>query len=425
MRAMRVAPVENKYKWATMNQMEVTHNISLTNRMSGMPHDGIDPSGEEKLSLEDIMKRFLCEESLSLESATEIVQQAALVLRTEPNTLIINDSVVIVGDIQGQYYDLVKILAACGSPRTTKYLFLGNYIGNGGFNLECVLFLLAAKVAFPQFVYLIRGSNESKFMADVLHLGDECQQKYNKNLFTLLLSAFNCLPLAAVVLNKYFCVHSGLSPDVSHINDIALIHRFRHIPSRGAMCDLVWCEPDWDTDNLLYNNVEEASCRAYVPRVGSFETRPLFIKNKQRGFSYVFNFACAKRFVSANKLLCIIRSHEVQEMGFKLHRPHPNHLFPCLVSIFSAPNYCSSFGNKGAVLVLSKETMHFKQFELSPHPCVLPGLNAFSWSLPFLESNLMSIFLTLLSQPDSDLTADVGSEKSSNSSEAIETPGMQ
>lgn len=386
---------------------------------SAPPTNGVS-FGENKVSFEAVMREFLLEKQLSVECAADIVQQAALVLRTELNTLAINDDVIIVGDIQGQYYDLVKILATCGSPQSTRYLFLGNYTGNGGFNLECVLLLLAAKAAYPKFVYLLRGSNESKLMADVLRLGEECQQKYAKSLFTQLLSAFNCLPLAAVVMKKYFCVHSGLSPDVSHINDIALIHRFRHIPTRGAMCDLVWSEPDWDTDNMLYNNLDEASGETYVPRVGSFETRPLFIKNKQRGFSYVFNFACAKRFVSANNLLCIIRSHEVQDLGFKLYRPHPNHLFPCLVSIFSAPNYCSNFGNKGAVLMLTKGVLDFKQFEPAPHPCVFPGMNAFSWSLPFLESNLMSIFLTLLSRPDSDLSPDDSSEKDSSTAEATE-----
>ncbi|TPP48317.1 Calcineurin-like phosphoesterase family protein [Leishmania donovani] len=283
-----------------------------------------------KLSLENIMLQFLCGEQLRLEYAMEIVQQAALVLRTEPNTLSINDTVVVVGDIQGQYYDLVKILAACGSLDTTKYLFLGNYIGNGGFNLECILFLLAAKVAHPHSIFLIRGSNESKFMADVLQLGKECQLKYSSTLLPQILSAFNCLPLAAIIRKKFFCVHSGLSPDVSHVDDIALIHRFRHIPTRGAMCDMVWSEPDWDTNNQLYNNVEEPSGETYVPRLGLFETRPLFITNKQRGLSYVFNFACAKRFVSANNLLCIIRAHEVHELGFKLYRPHPNHLAEAL-----------------------------------------------------------------------------------------------
>ncbi|KAG5490073.1 hypothetical protein JKF63_00192 [Porcisia hertigi] len=375
---------------------------------------------DKKIPLESIMLQFLRDEPLKLEDAMEIVQQAALVLRTEPNALSIDDTVVVVGDVQGQYYDLVRILAMCGSPGTTQYLFLGNYIGNGGFNLECILFLLAAKVAHPRSFFLIRGSNESKFMADVLQLGEECQLKYSSALLPHLLSAFNCLPLAALVRKKFFCVHSGLSPDVSHVDDIALIHRFRQIPTRGAMCDMVWSEPDWDTSNQLYNNVEESSGETYFPQVGLFETRPLFIRNKQRGLSYVFNFACAKRFVSANNLLCIIRAHEVQELGFKMYRPHPNHLFPCIISLFSAPNYCSSFGNKGAVLVVSKETLNFKQFEPSPHPCVLQGRNAFSWSLPFLESNLMSIFLTLLSGSDYDPT---GADRSENGSHDGEGDG--
>ncbi|CAM43972.1 putative serine/threonine protein phosphatase 2B catalytic subunit A2 [Leishmania braziliensis MHOM/BR/75/M2904] len=383
--------------------------------LNGTPVERSLSLKNDKVSLESIMLQFLCGEPLRLEHATEIAQQAALVLRTEPNVLSIGDTVVVVGDIQGQYYDLVEIFAACGSLGVTKYLFLGNYIGNGGFNLECLLFLLAAKVAHPQSLFLIRGSNESKFMADVLQLGKECQLKYSSALLPQLLSAFNCLPLAAIVRKKFFCVHSGLSPDVSHVDDIALIHRFRHIPTRGAMCDMVWSEPDWDTGNQLYNNAEESSGETYIPRLGLFETRALFIPNKQRGLSYVFNFACAKRFVSANNLLCIIRAHEVQELGFKLYRPHPNHLFPCIISIFSAPNYCSSFGNKGSVLVVSQETICFKQFEPSPHPCVLQGRNAFSWSLPFLESNLMSIFLTLLSGSDYDPMGVDSSGKGSSS----------
>lgn len=368
----------------------------------GSPVDRALVASETRVPLETIMLQFLRGEPLRADLATEIVQQAALVLRTEPNTLAIADTVAIVGDIQGQFYDLIKILATCGPFETNKYLFLGNYIGNGGFNLECLLFLLAAKVAHPHSVFLIRGSNESKFMADVLQLGDECQLKYSGALLPQLYSVFNCLPLAAVVREKFFCVHSGLSPDVSHVNDIGLIHRFRHIPTRGAMCDMVWSEPDWDTGNVPYNNMEGTSGETYVPQLGMFEMRPLFITNKQRGLSYVFNFACAKRFVSANNLLCIVRGHEVQEAGFKLYRPHPNHLFPCMISVFSAPNYCSSFDNKGAVLVVSGETINFKQFDPSPHPCVLQGRNAFSWSLPFLESNLMAIFLTLLSGSDYD-----------------------
>ncbi|KAG5464763.1 hypothetical protein LSCM4_00204 [Leishmania orientalis] len=405
-----------------MSQPHLKRSTLGGRKLSGIPVERNTLLSDGKLSLENMMLQFLRGEPLRLEYAMEVVQQAALVLRAEPNALYIDDTVVIVGDIQGQYYDLVKILAACGPLGTAKYLFLGNYIGNGGFNLECLLFLLAAKVVHTQSIFLIRGSNESKFMADVLQLGEECQLKYSSTLLPQILSAFNCLPLVAIVRKKFFCVHSGLSPDVSHVDDIALIHRFRHIPTRGAMCDMVWSEPDWDTSNQLYNNFEESSGETYVPRLGLFETRPLFITNRQRGLSYVFNFACAKRFVSANNLLCIIRGHEVQELGFKLYRPHPNHLFPCLISLFSAPNYCSSFGNKGAVLVVSKDNICFKQFETSPHPCLLQGRNAFSWSLPFLESNLMSIFLSLLSGSDYDSMGVDRSEKGSSAREGGATP---
>lgn len=375
------------------NFVSATASFYIIGKRSSMPNS-------KKISLSGIVAQFLREEFMGCEEAIEVVQQAAFILRAEPNVLQIDDPIVTVGDIQGQFYDLMKVFALGGAVDNTKYLFLGNYIGNGGFNLECIVYLLAAKITYPNSIFLLRGCNESKFMADVIGLGLECERKCCKNLLPSLISVFNCFPLAAVVVEKYFCVHAGLSPDVSHIEDIALIHRFRQIPTCGAMCDLVWSEPDWDMENLQISNVDDNSGDAYVPRMYPFETKAIFIKNKQRGVSYVFNFSCARRFVSANNLLCIIRGHDIQDNGFNLHRPHPNHIFPCVISLFSAPNYSSTFGNKGAILIVSKETLGVKQFGCSPHPCILQGKNAFSWSLPFLESSLMSIFLALLSTSD-------------------------
>lgn len=41
---------------------------------------------------------------------------------------------------------------------------------------------------------------------------------------------FDCMSLAAVVNNKFFVVHGGISPELTDIKSINSIDRFREIP---------------------------------------------------------------------------------------------------------------------------------------------------------------------------------------------------
>ena len=52
------------------------------------------------------------------------------------------------------------------------------------------------------------------------------------------------LPVAVVVDNKVFCVHGGLSPDFKRLDDIKDIDRISEPPYYGAMCDLLWSDPE-------------------------------------------------------------------------------------------------------------------------------------------------------------------------------------
>ena len=65
--------------------------------------------------------------------------------------------------------------------------------------------------------------------------------------------------------------------------------------------------------------------------------------------------------------------------------------FPSLITIFSAPNYLDSFGNKAAILKYDKETMNIRRFNATPHPYWLPNfMNVFAWSLPFVVEKVRS-----------------------------------
>ncbi|CCW66967.1 unnamed protein product [Phytomonas sp. Hart1] len=360
-----------------------------------LPHShfsGIDGTP----SLQNVMLHFLRQGRLSKEDAISLSTQAAILLRKEQNTLMLQGPVTVIGDIQGQFYDLVKIFSFNGKLADSQYLFLGNYIGGGGYSCECILFLFAAKLAYPNSIFLLRGNHESRMMASILGFELECSKKYSAKVFNSVMVACQYLPLSAVVSERYFCVHGGLSPDISSIEDINFIHRFREVPTKGAMCDLLWSDPYWDVENP--SSAGDGQTDYYKPGAGVFDRNPIFYENERRGVSFLFNFACVRHFTSVNKILCIVRSHEAQNEGYKLYRPHPNTNFPCMLSLFSAPNYCGTFDNKGAFAHLTENNVSIRQFFCSPHPYELQNLNGITWSLPFVADSLQGIIFELFAE---------------------------
>lgn len=83
-----------------------------------------------------------------------ILKEATALLGKEPNLVRVPEPAVVIGDIHGQYYDLLTLLAMNAPPsndsigRTSEQnlLFLGDYVDRGVNGIEVVLLLLAIKV---------------------------------------------------------------------------------------------------------------------------------------------------------------------------------------------------------------------------------------------------------------------------------------
>ena len=72
------------------------------------------------------------------------------------------------------------------------------------------------------------------FIATVDNIfGSSGKRRYNIKLWKTFTDCFNCLPIAAIVDEKIFCCHGGLSPDLQSMEQIRRIMRPTDVPDTG------------------------------------------------------------------------------------------------------------------------------------------------------------------------------------------------
>jgi serine/threonine-protein phosphatase 6 catalytic subunit len=271
-------------------------------------------------------------------------------LLEEDSVSIVAPPATLVGDLHGQYFDLLELLRIAGSPESTNYVFLGDYVDRGYNSVETWQLLVLLKLKYPSKIMLLRGNHESRQVSQVYGLYDEILRKYgNPALWRDITDCFDYLPLAAVVGGEIFCVHGGLSPDISHIDQIRQIDRINELPNEGQCADLMWSDPE---DNIV-----------------DWAMNP-------RGAGFVFGPAPVKQFLHLNDLSLVARAHQLVQEGYKYSFTEDVDVNSVrgakeglLVTVWSAPNYCYRCGNVASVLQLddqmNREFKIFKETELS------------------------------------------------------------
>lgn len=243
---------------------------------------------------------------------------------SQPMLLELEAPLKICGDIHGQYYDLLRLFEYGGFPPEANYLFLGDYVDRGRQSLETICLMLAYKIKYPENFFLLRGNHESSTINRLYGFYDECKRRYSIRLWKLFGDCFNCLPVAAIIDEKILCMHGGLSPELTSLEQINKIFRPTDVPDSGLLCDLLWSDPDKDA--------------------------PAWEDN-ERGVSYVFGPEIVTLFLKKHDLDLVCRAHQVVEDGYEFFAKRQ------LVTVFSAPNYCGEFDNSGAMMTVDESLM--------------------------------------------------------------------
>jgi serine/threonine-protein phosphatase PP1 catalytic subunit len=132
------------------------------------------------------------------------------------------------------------------------------------------------------------------------------KRRYSVKLWKTFTDCFNMLPVAAVIDDKIFCVHGGLSPHHHSMEQIKQIPRPTDIPDevrprqrraarhmrsadrwgwQGILCDLLWSDPDPEVQVWAPND---------------------------RGVSFTFGADVVSKFLKTHDLDLVCRAHQVQ-----------------------------------------------------------------------------------------------------------------
>ena len=294
---------------------------------------------DEIENIDELINKISNNGLLSKQDFKKVFLKAKDILGKRENIAIIKSPLIVCGCINAHFEELKDIFNICGNISETKYLFLGDYVGRGWNGLSTFILLILYLIKYPNNLVFLRGNHDSRTFSRMYGLYNECLQKYSnkyeaEDIYNMINELFDLLQLAAIVDNKYFCIHGGLSPDLKKLEEINKLERKKEIPENGIITDLIWSDPNEEVDE-------------YVP--------------SKKGAGQFYGEKAVQNFLKENSNIeMIIRSHELVDNGYKYQFNNK------LLTVFSAPNYGERLDNIGSVLKI-EENSKFNFITINKH----------------------------------------------------------
>lgn len=118
----------------------------------------------DSLNVNRCIERLKTGECISEKNLKRLCSKVSDLLMEESNVQPVVSPVTIVGDLHGQFFDLLNLLETGGWPPDTSYIFLGDFVDRGHNSVETLSLLLCLKLKYPGHVTLLRGNHEVRIL---------------------------------------------------------------------------------------------------------------------------------------------------------------------------------------------------------------------------------------------------------------------
>lgn len=212
------------------------------------------------------------------------------------------------------------------TPQQRKYVFLGDYVDRGKFSLEVICLLFAFFCEYPSNIVMLRGNHEFSDVNSQYGFYHQIVRVYqNGSIWESFQELFCYLPLVAVVDNKVFCVHGGLSPDFIDINSVNRVPEMIESSIDNELVkNLVWSDP--------------------CDSINDFA-------DSQRGTGCLFGASALYTFLHASGMKLMIRAHQCVSNGFALFGKNLG------ITLFSCSDYANTEGNRCGIAMIEHSGM--------------------------------------------------------------------